>query len=112
MVREIQTQSGQFSGETVLGLNLPQVDRQTSRVTLALNRSLGGTLLNGLEFLTGYPYGCVEQVMSRALPNAVVAHAAGELGLEAELQAKLPALIQASQVKLYGLQHSDGGWGW
>lgn len=112
MVREIQTQSGQFSGETVLGLNLPQVDRQTSRVTLTLNRSLGGTLLNGLEFLTGYPYGCVEQVMSRALPNAVVAHAAGELGLEAELQAKLPALIQASQVKLYGLQHSDGGWGW
>ncbi len=112
MVREIQTQSGQFGGETVLGLNLPQVDRQTSRVTLTLNRSLGGTLLNGLGFLTGYPYGCVEQVMSRALPNAVVAHAAGELGLEAELQAKLPALIQASQVKLYGLQHSDGGWGW
>lgn len=112
IVREIQTQSGQFSGETVLGLNLPNVDRETSRVTLTLNRSLGGTLLNGLGFLTGYPYGCVEQVMSRALPNAVVAHAADELGLESELQAKLPTLIQASQVKLYGLQHGDGGWGW
>lgn len=115
-VREIQTQSGQVSGALSLPLNLPQVDKNASRVTLSLNRSLSGTLLNGLEFLTGYPYGCVEQTMSRALPNAVVAYAANELGLDPAtntgLQAKLPPLIQASLVKLYGLQHSDGGWGW
>ncbi|RPI90446.1 MAG: hypothetical protein EHM40_18350, partial [Chloroflexi bacterium] len=113
VVREVQTQSGQFSDATTLGLNLPQVDKENSQVTLTLNRSLSGTLLNGLEFLTGYPYGCVEQTMSRALPNAVVAHAASELGLSnAGLQAELPSLIQASLVKLYGQQHDDGGWGW
>jgi alpha-2-macroglobulin len=113
VVREVQTQSGQFSNTITLGLNLPQVDKENSQVTLTLNRSLSGTLLNGLEFLTGYPYGCVEQTMSRALPNAVVAHAASELGLEkAGLQAELAPLIQASLVKLYGLQHDDGGWGW
>jgi alpha-2-macroglobulin len=113
VVREVQTQSGQFSDTTTLGLNLPQVDKENSRVMLTLNRSLSGTLLNGLEYLTGYPYGCVEQTMSRALPNAVVAHAASELGLDnAGLQNELAPLIQASLVKLYGLQHSDGGWGW
>jgi uncharacterized protein YfaS (alpha-2-macroglobulin family) len=112
-VSEIQTLSGQVNGELLLALNLPQVDKESSRVTLALNRSLSGTLLNGLEYLTGYPYGCVEQTMSRALPNAVVAHAEKELGLgNTGLQASLPPLIQASLVKLYGLQHSDGGWGW
>ncbi len=112
-VREVQTQSGQFNDAITLGLNLPQVDKENSQVTLTLNRSLSGTLLNGLEFLTGYPYGCVEQTMSRALPNAVVAHAASELGLDkAGLQSELPPLIQASLVQLYGLQHDDGGWGW
>ncbi len=112
-VREVQTQSGQFSDAAILSLNLPQVDKENSRVTLTLNRSLSGTLLNGLEFLTGYPYGCAEQTMSRALPNAAVAHAASELGLDhAGLQSELSSLVQASLVKLYGLQHGDGGWGW
>ena len=112
-VQDIQNQSGQFSGTLTLGLPLPNVERETSEVRLTLNRSMSGTLLNGLEYLTGYPYGCVEQTMSRALPNAVVARAAGELGVGGpEMQARLEPLIDASIQRLYGLQHSDGGWGW
>ena len=112
-VRDFQNQSGQFSGTLSLGLLLPEVERDTSEVRLTLNRSMSGTLLNGLEFLTGYPYGCVEQTMSRALPNAVVGRAAGELGVGGpEMGARLEPLIDASIQRLYGLQHSDGGWGW
>ena len=112
-VKDVQNQSGQFTGTLTLGLPLPDVERETSLVRLSLNRSMSGTLLNGLEYLTGYPYGCVEQTMSRALPNAVVARAADQLGVGGpELQARLDPLIQSSIQRLYGLQHSDGGWGW
>lgn len=112
-VQDVQNQSGQFSGTLTLALPLPTVERETSEVRLTLNRSMSGTLLNGLEYLTGYPYGCVEQTMSRALPNAVVAHAAEQLGVGGpEMQARLDPLIKASIQRLYGLQHSDGGWGW
>jgi len=112
-IQDVQNQSGQFSGTLTLALPLPTVERETSQVRLTLNRSMSGTLLNGLEYLTGYPYGCVEQTMSRALPNAVVAHAAEELGVGGlEMQSRLEPLIKASIQRLYGLQHSDGGWGW
>ena len=112
-IQDVQNQSGQFSGTLTLGLPLPNVERETSEVRLTLNRSMSGTLLNGLEYLTGYPYGCVEQTMSRALPNAVVAHAAENLGVGGpEMDARLEPMIKASIQRLYGLQHSDGGWGW
>src|SRR5678815_2889447 len=102
-----------FNGTLTLALPLPEVEKETSQVRLTLNRSMSGTLLNGLEYLTGYPYGCVEQTMSRALPNAVVAHASIELGVGGpEMQAQLEPMVKASIQRLYGLQHSDGGWGW
>ena len=112
-VKDVQNQSGQFTGTLTLGLPLPKVERRTSQVHLTLNRTMSGTLLNGLDYLTGYPYGCVEQTMSRALPNAVVSRAADQLGLGGPaLQAKLEPLVKASIQRLYGFQHNDGGWGW
>jgi hypothetical protein len=84
-----------------------------SSIELQLSRSIAGSLLEGLEYLTGYPYGCVEQTMSRALPNAVVGRALNQLGVtNPTLQANLPAQINASIQRLYGYQHNDGGWGW
>ncbi len=84
-----------------------------SSVILELTPSIAGSLLEGLEFLTGYPYGCVEQTMSRALPNAVVGRALRQLGVEdAQLSYDLPAMINAGLQRLYGYQHNDGGWGW
>ncbi|MGC1375667.1 MAG: Ig-like domain-containing protein [Anaerolineales bacterium] len=112
-VKDVQNQSGQFSGTLTLALPLPRLERQTSQVYLTLNRTMSGTLLNGLEYLTGYPYGCVEQTMSRALPNAVVSRASAQLGIGGPaLQARLDPLIKASIQRLYGFQHNDGGWGW
>lgn len=112
-VRDAQNQSGQIAGTVELPLILPNVELESSRVYLTLNTSMGGTLLNGLEYLTGYPYGCVEQTMSRALPNAVVGRASDQLGIGgAALQQQVDPLIKASIIKLYSLQHSDGGWGW
>jgi uncharacterized protein YfaS (alpha-2-macroglobulin family) len=51
--------------------------------------------------------------MSRALPNAVIELAFNQLGiLNPTLEADMPALINAGLQRLYGYQHTDGGWGW
>ncbi|MCB0185676.1 MAG: hypothetical protein KDE31_15515, partial [Caldilineaceae bacterium] len=78
-----------------------------------LGRSPAGSMVEGLAYLTGYPYGCVEQTMSRALPNAVVARAFRQLGIgDPVVQHELPAQINAGLQRLYKFQTSNGGWGW
>ncbi|MEW5829806.1 MAG: alpha-2-macroglobulin family protein [Chloroflexota bacterium] len=112
-VLDIQNQSGEFTGTLALALPLPEVQPETSTVTLHLSRTMSNTLLNGLEYLTGYPYGCIEQTMSRALPNAVVARASESLGLGGiELKRRVDPLVIESLHRLYGFQHDNGGWGW
>jgi uncharacterized protein YfaS (alpha-2-macroglobulin family) len=105
--------SGEFKDSARIILPLPKVVPQTSLVTLRLSRSMSGSILGGLDYLTGYPYGCIEQTMSRALPNAVVGRAEALLGLgDPGMQARLDPLIRASLQRLVNFQHTDGGWGW
>lgn len=104
---------GSFQGQLALQFSIPQGTLPGSQVQISLNRTLAGDLVQGLEYLTGYPYGCVEQTMSKALPNAVVGRAFKQLGLA--LPAGLTGLndqINAGLQALYGMQHEDGGWGW
>jgi uncharacterized protein YfaS (alpha-2-macroglobulin family) len=112
-IPDVYTQAGDFSGAWSTTLVVPETALISSTIQVRLSRSPAGSVLQGLEYLTGYPYGCVEQTMSRALPNAVVGRALTHLGIEdPALQASLPELINAGLQKLYGFQHDDGGWGW
>jgi uncharacterized protein YfaS (alpha-2-macroglobulin family) len=112
-IPDVTTQVGQFTGVFQTTVTLPADALEISHIRLELSRSIAGTLLEGLEYLTGFPYGCVEQTMSRALPNAVVGRAINQLGISnPTLQADLPPQINASVQRLYGFQHNDGGWGW
>src|SRR4029077_5330316 len=66
-----------------------------------------------LDYLTSFPYGCVEQTMSSFLPDIVVQAAVRDLGLKVNLDdAALQEKIRAGLDILYGFQHQDGGWGW
>lgn len=110
---EVDTQIGEVTETVALSVTLPGQALPMSTVRLDLSRALAGNVLFGLDYLTGFPYGCVEQTMSRALPNAVVGRAYRQLGLDnPALLASLPAKVSASLQRLYGLQHTDGGWGW
>lgn len=112
-VPQVDMQTGEFRGLFTTVLVRPEEAVASSSVIVELTPSIAGSLLEGLEFLTGYPYGCVEQTMSRALPNAVVGRAFRQLGVEdAQLSYDLPAMISAGLQRLYGYQHNDGGWGW
>jgi hypothetical protein len=112
-VPELAAQVGAFEGSLEIPVPLPPDALPLSTVRLELSRSVAGDLLTGLEFLTGYPYGCVEQTMSRALPNAAVSRAFELLGAgQPGRKEALAPLINAGLQRLYGYQHDDGGWGW
>ncbi|RPI28418.1 MAG: hypothetical protein EHM70_16735, partial [Chloroflexota bacterium] len=105
--------AGDFEGSFETTLTLPPNALPSSVVEIELSRSIAGSIFNGLDYLTGYPYGCVEQTMSRALPNAVVGRALTQIGVvDPGLKAQLPDMINSGLQRLYGMQHDDGGWGW
>ncbi|MCB0215216.1 MAG: Ig-like domain-containing protein [Chloroflexi bacterium] len=86
---------------------------ESSTVTLRLAPSLAFGVLEGVESLIGYPYGCVEQTMGKVLPNAVVGRLAKVIELDApEITQELPEYMAAGLQKLYGFQNADGSWGW
>ncbi len=92
----------------------PNADPTTGELTLSLSPSPASSLLGALDDLIGYPYGCVEQTMSRFLPTVVVADALKKLDVpfDAKKREELPKMVAKGLNRLYELQHSDGGWGW
>jgi len=84
--------------------------RGTVVLKLDLDAGIHTAILEGLEPLIEYPYGCVEQTMSRFLP-AVAADRALR-GAPHRWSEKLPSVVAAGLQRLYQLQNSDGGWGW
>jgi uncharacterized protein YfaS (alpha-2-macroglobulin family) len=90
------------------------IDKKSAYISFSISPSISSTLLNSLDDLIGYPYGCVEQTMSRFLPSVVVADAYKELSIPLNDKSKemLPKVVRAGLERLYGFQHPDGGWGW
>ncbi len=88
-------------------------NKEADELKLILSPTIASALLEALPYLAGYPYGCVEQTMSRFLPDVIVARVLQELGQRNEdLEAKLPDMVEKGLKRLYDFQHSDGGWGW
>jgi uncharacterized protein YfaS (alpha-2-macroglobulin family) len=84
-----------------------------SELMICVSPTHAAMVLDALEYLAGYPYGCVEQTMSRFLPTVVVSQALEKLGIEKpELKAELPAMVASGLQRLYNFQQQDGGWGW
>jgi hypothetical protein len=81
-------------------------------VTLRLDFDAGiHTAITGaLDPLIEYPYGCVEQTMSRFLPAVAARRALGEV--PERFREKLPAVLASGLQRLYLLQQPDGSWGW
>jgi uncharacterized protein YfaS (alpha-2-macroglobulin family) len=102
------------AGERTFTLDLPaDVDTHARTLRIEAAPSIAGAMFGALDYLTGYPYGCVEQTMSRFLPNVIVAQTLKDVKT-ASIKASndLNAKVQRGLEKLYGFQHDDGGWGW
>lgn len=128
--------AGKVRGDDVtIKFNLPKERKAGSTaMTVQVTPSLAVTMLDALPYLINYPYGCTEQTMSRFLPSIIVAKTLKDLGLsgfehrlyggiEPSTAAKthpdgkkdieeLNKMVKAGLDRLYGFQHTDGGWGW
>ncbi|HSI82481.1 MAG TPA: MG2 domain-containing protein, partial [Candidatus Methylacidiphilales bacterium] len=117
-------------------LNVPEKRNPgTTKLDFVITPSLASTCLDALPYLADYPYGCVEQTMSRFLPACAAAHTLKELKLEPEYVAgrlfggvepgtakalhlhkgdlsKLNEMTAKGLARLADFQHDDGGWGW
>lgn len=133
-------QSGAFqpaqNGERTLAWTLPaEIDPEQSRLELTFSPSLAGAMVDALPYLVGYPYGCVEQTMSRFYPTVLVVQTLKKLGTDLETigqqrrqaaadlsrryghspvfdSAEVARMTSAGLQRLYNFQRSDGGWGW
>lgn len=96
-------------------ISIPQnVNIDAVQFSFSVSPSLAGTILNSLDDLVGYPYGCVEQTMSRFLPALIVQNTLNQLNtkIKSETLKKLPDVINKGLERLYSMQNPNGGWGW
>jgi uncharacterized protein YfaS (alpha-2-macroglobulin family) len=102
-------------GETRLELVRLPADADPTRGQLDVNLepSLAAGMTGGLTYLEHFPYECVEQTVSRFLPNVMTYEALKKLGISRpDLEAKLPQQVSVGLQRIYNGQHLDGGWGW
>ncbi len=95
-------------------LTIPERSNPAARtLEVHLSPTLAGSLLGALDTLTGYPYGCTEQILSGFLPNLLVMKALDQLKLApaARLQS-LDRFTAQGLRRLLEAQHDSGGWGW
>jgi uncharacterized protein YfaS (alpha-2-macroglobulin family) len=115
-VKLSKSKGGSLTGgtETAFDLTFPaNVQRGSRLLAIRPSPSIAGTLFGALDYLTSYPYGCVEQTMSSFLPNIIVTQAVNQLGLKVSLDTEaVQQKIRAGLDRLYNFQHEDGGWGW
>lgn len=105
--------AGQASPSATATFTVPfNAVTEATELTIHLAPSLALGLLDGLDALIDYPYGCVEQTMSRLLPAAVAARAYADLGIPNPKSEDLPDIMSEGVQRLYGFQHGSGGWGW
>lgn len=113
-VREIQAGSLLTDGRTTLRLtkDARAIDAGTE-LNISLAPSLAGTMLESLDYLVGYPYGCIEQTMSRFMPDVMVAEVLRTIGRDdPKLTSELPMMVKTGIERIQGMQNADGGFGW
>lgn len=90
------------------------VDVRTAKIKINISPSIVSSILSSLNSLIAYPYGCMEQTISRFVPAVLVKGILKELNAPENeyLSVQLPKVIKKGLAKIYAFQHSDGGWGW
>ena len=120
IVRSIPVQRFGFKeviGYSAIGDNVYDVkinpDAVNEQTNIKLN--LSSTVLNSLpvsmEYLVDYPYGCIEQTVSRFVPSVIIKQNE-DLFPELLKDKDIDEIINKGISKLGGHQQSNGGWGW
>ena len=120
-------QSGSGEVDTLSSDNFfihPSAIPRTLKLDTYVYPSLVSGLFRNLDYLAKYPYGCVEQTLSRFIPLVYVARALKETGREdlsflagdaeafENMLDNMADMANRGFSRLYAAQNGDGGWGW
>ena len=84
-----------------------------AQLSIEVSPSLAASMQNGLTYLEDYPYLCMEQTVSRFLPNVITSRALKAAGIPSiTLQSNLDEQVRTALQRIYAKQLSDGGWNW
>jgi uncharacterized protein YfaS (alpha-2-macroglobulin family) len=91
----------------------PRLDTDQGELVVHIDPSLAVTTVDALDYLKNFPHQCIEQTISRFLPNVMTYRALKNLGIEdPDLTANLQEVLTYALTKLTNEQNPDGGWGW
>lgn len=111
--RFVRSHSGSLGKTVVIPIALSSsVIGDGLKLTIRRESGLVGPISSALDELIDYPYGCVEQTMSRFMPAVVAGGAMKEAEIETPLDKRLVEVCAKSIARLQDFQHRDGGWGW
>jgi uncharacterized protein YfaS (alpha-2-macroglobulin family) len=86
---------------------------KSATVNVELSPSLAASMVGGLDYLEDFEYLCMEQTVSRILPNLAALRALELAGQPSkELKTKLDKQVSAALQRIYAKQIYDGGWNW
>ena len=72
-------------GKATETFDLPDLRRKgVTLLDVQMSSSLAGVMLDALPYLENYPYGCVEQTLSRFVPTVLVAKTLRDTGIDLE----------------------------
>jgi uncharacterized protein YfaS (alpha-2-macroglobulin family) len=102
------------AGSRTEGIHLPSSwGISQGDLTIKISPSLAAGMVDGLDYLAHYPYECIEQTISRFLPNVLTTQALKEAGVkDIVLSSNLEKQVNVALQRIYNWQRADGGWGW
>lgn len=111
-IRERYAGSVDGSGSVVV-TKRNNADSNVGQLTVTVSPTLAPALVQALDDLIDFPYGCVEQTMSRFLPAVTVSQAMKAGGFPSPRRAaEIPAIVRDGITRLNRMQHPSGAWGW
>ncbi|MGE5249465.1 MAG: Ig-like domain-containing protein, partial [Bacteroidota bacterium] len=114
-VRETVGTAGilQEAGSITETVQLPEaLEGSDAQLSVDLSPSLAASMVGGLTYLEDYPYLCIEQTISRFLPNVIASRALKLAGQPNPLGEDLENNIAQALQRINASQNADGGWGW
>jgi uncharacterized protein YfaS (alpha-2-macroglobulin family) len=100
-------------GSVTEAVLLPQsLDYLDANLIVETSPSLAASMTDGLTYLKDYPYLCMEQTVSRFLPNLISVRALTLAGKTSSgLQTSLDEQVRPALQRINNNQNGDGGWG-
>ncbi|HNC08547.1 MAG TPA: alpha-2-macroglobulin family protein, partial [Anaerolineales bacterium] len=100
-------------GSVTEAVLLPNASTFTdASVDVEISPSLVASIQPSLTYLEDYPYLCMEQTVSRILPNVITKRILDEAGVTNDLSANLDEQVNDALQRIYANQYYDYGWSW